>query len=53
MSKIIDDLEVIREDSDYDDFYIISKEDVSIQSQKAEYFIFEVEKFLITKFDQK
>lgn len=53
MSKIIDDLEVIREDSDYDDFYIISKEDVSIQSQKAEYFVFEVEKFLITKFDHK
>ena len=34
MSKIIDDLEVIREDSDYDDFYIILKEDVEIQANQ-------------------
>lgn len=46
MSKIIDDLEVIREDSDYDDFYIILKEDVEIQAKRAEYFVSEVESYL-------
>lgn len=52
MSKIIDDLEVIREDSDYDDFYIISKDDVKIQSQKAEHFVSEVEKCLEKHYNQ-
>lgn len=52
MSKIIDDLEVIIEDSDYDDFYIISKEDIKIQSQKAEHFISEVEKYLEKHYNQ-
>ena len=45
MSKIIDDLQVIREDSDYDDFYIIVKEDVVLQSQRAGYFVSEVGKY--------
>lgn len=52
MSKIIDDLEVIREDSDYDDFYIILKEDVEIQAKRAEYFISEVESYLQNQYNQ-
>lgn len=52
MSKIIDDLEVIREDSDYDDFYIISKEDVEIQAQRADYFISEIENYLQNQYKQ-
>ena len=52
MSKIIDDLEVIREDSDYDDFYIILKEDVEIQAKRAEYFVSEVESYLQNKYNQ-
>ena len=52
MSKIIDDLEVIREDSDYDDFYIILKEDVEIQAKRAEYFVTEVESYLQNQYNQ-
>jgi len=52
MSKIIDDLEVIREDSDYDDFYIILKEDVEIQAKRAEYFVSEVESYLQKQYNQ-
>lgn len=52
MSKIIDDLEVIREDSDYDDFYIILKEDVEIQAKRAEYFASEVESYLQNQYNQ-
>ena len=52
MSKIIDDLEVIREDSDYDDFYIILKEDVEIQAKRAEYFVSEVESYLQDQYNQ-
>ena len=52
MSKIIDDLEVIREDSDYDDFYIISKEDVMLQYQRAEFFVSEVERYLQVQYNQ-
>lgn len=52
MSKIIDDLEVIREDNDYDDFFIISKEDVMIQSQRAKFFVNEVERYLQEQYNQ-
>ena len=52
MSKIIDDLEVIREDSDYDDFYIILKEDVEIQAKRVEYFVSEVESYLQNQYNQ-
>jgi len=51
LSAIIDNLEIIREDSDYDDFYIILKEDLAVQMQKAEYFISEVEKYLHTQYN--
>ena len=52
MSQIIDDLEVVREDSDYDDFYIISKEDVMLQYQRAEFFVSEVERYLQVQYSQ-
>lgn len=49
---MIDDLEVIREDSGYDDFFIISKEDVMIQSQRAKFFVSEVERYLQEQYNQ-
>ena len=52
MSKIIDDFEVIREDNDYVDFFIISKEDVMIQSQRAKFFVNEVERYLQEQYNQ-
>ncbi|MBQ8532729.1 MAG: hypothetical protein IJ432_04775 [Clostridia bacterium] len=39
----------IRTDSDYDDFFVISKEEVSEQIQNAEYFLSEIREYLNTK----
>lgn len=50
LSAIIDNLEVIREDSDYDDFYIISKEDLSIQTNAADFFVRKVEQYLLEQY---
>ncbi|MBE6746683.1 MAG: HEPN domain-containing protein [Ruminococcaceae bacterium] len=50
LSPIIDALVEIRQSSDYDDFYIVSKEEVSEQLRNAEMFIGEIEKFLKTKY---
>lgn len=50
LSPIIDALVEIRQGSDYDDFYIISKEEVREQLENAKVFIDEVEKFLKTKY---
>ena len=49
MSDIITDLFKIRTDSDYKDFYIISKKEVTQQIKNAKSFIKEIEKFLATK----
>jgi len=46
MSRIIDTLFQVRNKCDYDDFYIISKEDVTNQLNSAEYFLSEIRKQL-------
>jgi len=49
MSKIIGKLFDVRNKSDYDDFYVIIKEDVKNQHDSAEYFLGEIRKFLDTQ----
>lgn len=50
LSPMIEALVEIRQGSDYDDFYIISKEEVYEQLQNAKIFISEVEKYLFTQY---
>ena len=49
LSPIIDALVEIRQGSDYDDFYVVSKSEVCEQLENAKIFIREVEKFLSEK----
>ncbi len=49
LSQIISVLFDIRTESDYDDFFVISKSEVQEQIENAEYFLTEIEKFLLTK----
>lgn len=49
LSQIISVLFDIRTESDYDDFFIISKSEVQEQIVNAECFLTEIEKFLLTK----
>lgn len=49
LSDIISILFNIRTDSDYDDLFVISKEEVLEQTQNAKYFLTKIEKFLQTK----
>lgn len=46
LSQIISVLFDIRNDSDYDDFFIVSKEEVVEQIKNAEYFLSEIRKYL-------
>ena len=46
MSDIINEVYDIRTDSDYNDFYVISKSEVTEQVGNAEYFLAEVKKYL-------
>lgn len=46
LSDIITELFQIRTESDYDDFYMISKDEVVEQINNAEYFIKEIKKYL-------
>jgi len=46
MSDILGELFTIRNKSDYDDFYIISKDDVASQLESAEFFMNEIQQFL-------
>lgn len=50
LSPMIDALVEIRQGSDYDDFYVVSKEEVCEQLENAKIFVSEVEKFLETKY---
>ena len=50
LSPIIDALVEIRQGSDYDDFYVVSKSEVAEQLKNAKYFISEVERFLTEKY---
>jgi uncharacterized protein (UPF0332 family) len=45
-SKVITNAFDVRLESDYEDFYLISKEDVSIQVENAETFLEAVEKYV-------
>ena len=49
MSTIISDLFNIRTDSDYDDFFVIAKEDVAVQIQNAETFLAQAKALLAAK----
>lgn len=46
MSDIIGELFTVRNKCDYDDFYIISKEEVVVQLESAEFFVSEVRNYL-------
>ena len=46
MSRTIDTLFKVRNKCDYDDFYVIGKEDVFNQLKSAELFLIEIEKYL-------
>lgn len=48
LSLTIDELVEVRQGSDYDDFYIISKNEVEQQLLYAEIFVNEIEKYLLT-----
>ena len=50
LSDIISELFSTRSESDYDDFYVISKEKVYEQYENALFFVTEVEKYLINKY---
>ncbi len=49
MSQIISLLFNVRTDSDYDDFYVVSKEETVEQFENAKYFLREIEDYLKTK----
>jgi len=49
LSDIIESLFTVRNRCDYDDFYVISKEDVANQLKSAEYFLCKIRKYLETK----
>ena len=46
LSDIIQDAFEIRTDCDYEDFYVVAKEDVEQQIANAEYFIIQIENYL-------
>lgn len=47
LSDIISDLFQIRTESDYDDYYVISRAEVQEQIQNASYFLEQTQKFLM------
>ena len=50
-SKIIKGAEKMRNRSDYDDFYIVSKDDTKQQLENAEQFVEKLEEFIRNKLD--
>ncbi len=53
LSVTIEELVEVRQGSDYDDFYIISKTEVVNQLSNAEKFVNEVEKYLLTVYNNQ
>ena len=51
LSIIIDSLVEIRQGSDYDDFYVISKAETQLQLKNAEKFVSNIEYYLKTKYE--
>lgn len=52
LSDIIGSLSVVRNNSDYDDFYVVSKKLVTQQIENAEFFIGEVKEYLTLKYKE-
>jgi len=52
-SKILINAEKIRVDSDYNDFYVASKDETLLQIENAKLLITEVEKFILVNYSQK
>ena len=50
--KYITNIRYYRENSDYVDFFMISKDDCQVQIRNAEFLVSEIEKYLQTKIDQ-
>lgn len=50
LSLIIDSLVEIRQGSDYDDFYVISKEETQLQLENAQKFVSAIESYLKTQY---
>ena len=50
LSRIIDSLKDVRQSSDYDDFYLISKEEVTEQIHSAERFVSDIEAYLVKQY---
>ena len=50
LGKILRDAFEIRTDCDYEDFYVVAKEDVEQQIKNAAYFISAIEQYLQTVF---
>lgn len=53
LSDIISEAFDIRSDSDYDDFYLVSKEDIQTQIKNAKYFCEEIEKYINRVIDKQ
>lgn len=49
MSEIISTLSDVRADSDYDDFFVISRADTAAQIENAAYFVDRIESYLNTR----
>ena len=50
LSFTIDSLVEVRQGSDYDDFYLLSKEEVTEQLERAEAFVAEIEAWLMGQY---
>ena len=50
MSDLVSELSIVREGSDYNDFFVVSKPDTLRQVQSAECFIARVQDYLQTKY---
>lgn len=53
LSDIIGSLSSVRNNSDYDDFYIISKNEISLQIENAEFFITGVKEYLTKRYKEQ
>ena len=53
LSKVIKNAFEIRQGADYEDFYLVSVEEIEQQIKNAEIFIAEIEKFLLAKWDEE
>ena len=52
LSGMLDGLVEVRQGSDYDDFYVLSKEEVTQQLQNAKQFVDAVEQYLLVQYGE-